>query len=180
MSFGHNRQALREATSARHAELDSLVGEFRSAGEYGVYVRGIHAFRRDIESGVAPVHGWMPTQIATEATSDLRDLSISALPATSFEQAPNPSAMLGRAYVLEGSGLGARLLLRSAQALGFSEGFGARHLTRQANAHENWRTLLALLEHADVNIDAAITEAVLTFNRAYAAMQTAALKAANE
>jgi heme oxygenase len=180
MNYGKNRSALREATAERHAALDSLVGQVRSIDGYAVYVRGIHAFRRDIEVGVTPVHGWMPTCISAEAASDLNDLALNALAEEVFAPAENTSASLGRAYVLEGSGLGARMLLRSANALGFHESFGARHLTRQASAHSNWNTLIALLEHADVNIDAAIAEAVLTFERVYAAMQTAALKAANE
>ncbi len=180
MTYGQNRVALREATSARHAELDSLVGEFRSAGEYRVYVRGIHAFRRDIEADFAPILGWAPTRIAAEAACDLNDLDVVALAPTAHAHAATPSAMLGRAYVLEGSGLGARMLLRSANALGFNNEFGARHLWRQAHANESWRTLLELLERADVNVDAAITEAVLTFERAYAALTAAASKASNE
>jgi heme oxygenase len=181
MDFGHNRRALREATSAAHAELDAAVGEFRSAREYEIYLRGIHAFRAAIEPGFEASPIWTPTLIAEEAANDLRDLALAPLdvePLASNET--TPSAMLGRAYVLEGSGLGARLLVRSAQALGFHQEHGARHLWKQADAHENWRAFLVRLEQADVIIDAAIDEAVLSFVHARAAMAAAAHKALNE
>jgi len=181
MDFGPNRRSLREATATAHAELDAAVGEFRSAREYKIYLRGIHAFRAAIEPDFEASPIWTPTLIAEEAANDLRDLAVAPLDVQPLvSNGASPSAMIGRAYVLEGSGLGARVLVRSAQALGFHQEHGARHLWKQAHAHENWRAFLVRLEQADVIIDAAIDEAVLSFVHARAAMAAAAHKALNE
>jgi heme oxygenase (biliverdin-IX-beta and delta-forming) len=173
MGFGQNRRALREATSASHTELDKLVGEFRTPGEYARYLRGIEVFRRSIESGFQRDLRWTPTLVADDAARDLLDLNLAAQPALYVQPTHSTSAQLGRAYVLEGSGLGARVLVHGARKLGFDADFGARHLWRQASAQENWRALLELLERDDVAIDAAIDEAMLTFGLAHAAMSAA-------
>ena len=54
---------------------------------------------------------------------------------------------VGLLYVLEGSSLGARLLAKRAEALGFSADFGARHLFSQARNFSNWRAFSDRMEN---------------------------------
>ena len=59
--------------------------------------------------------------------------------------------LLGALYVLEGSALGARLIMKSAQALGLGATFGARHLAAQAGDALAWRSYLDLLLNAPLD-----------------------------
>ena len=59
---------------------------------------------------------------------------------------------LGVLYVLEGSALGARLLLRRAEALGMNSKFGARHLALQTAMPTAWPNFLSILEAASLDI----------------------------
>ena len=59
-------------------------------------------------------------------------------------------ARLGWRYVIAGSSLGARVLLRRAEALGFTDTHGASYLALHARG-DAWRTLLATLESLRLN-----------------------------
>jgi heme oxygenase len=56
--------------------------------------------------------------------------------------------LLGVLYVLEGSGLGARIILGRVAHLGLGPEFGARHLHAQAGAPGAWREFTSLLDNA--------------------------------
>ena len=74
---------------------------------------------------------------------------------------------MGMVYVLEGSGLGARVLFKRAEALGLTRDFGARHLAAQVASPDSWREFLAVLEHAEPLDMARVADAsMLTFEHA--------------
>jgi len=77
---------------------------------------------------------------------DLADLGRGVGVADSFPAARDRAFALGIAYVLEGSGLGARLLARRAAELGFDGGCGARHLAAQTSDMARWPAFLDRLE----------------------------------
>lgn len=54
--------------------------------------------------------------------------------------------LLGVLYVLEGSSLGAQLLVKQAALLGLSEHNGARHLASQTSDPKRWPAFVKILE----------------------------------
>ncbi|OCW56564.1 hypothetical protein AWJ14_16600 [Hoeflea olei] len=125
------------------------MGDFATAGAYAAYVRKTHRFRRCIEAALCDTvdSGWTLDPIAGLAGRDLADLGLSPLPKADVPPwSPSPAARLGAAYVLEGSALGARLLLQRAQAIGLRQDFGARHLAHQSADPRRWRAFLTVLE----------------------------------
>ncbi|WP_420409281.1 biliverdin-producing heme oxygenase [Hoeflea sp.] len=134
------------------------------------YVRRTHRFRHAIESALGDddESGWSLDRIAPIAAIDVADLGLTPLPETDFSVPFQTSARrLGAFYVLEGSALGARLLVRRAEAIGLSADFGARHLARQSSAPRRWRAFLAVLEDLPANDhEAAVAAARDTFRLA--------------
>lgn len=165
------RIRLRETTSEAHASLDRLVGSFDSRQSYGVYLRGISAFRAAMERKLSSVVWpsglavWPLELFSDLIAADLEDLDIPAQPAISPPDLPaQADEMLGMIYVLEGSALGARLLYKRAQLLGFDADFGARHLALQSRRSDRWSDFLALLESADaVDMDRVASASCATF-----------------
>ncbi|BAT59084.1 heme oxygenase [Variibacter gotjawalensis] len=160
---------LRESTAAAHEHLENLVGELTDLAAYKRYLSGIYAFRQPIEvawadSGWPPrFGGWRPTMIASAMDRDLADLGLARPRPEQPHLDTDFAARLGTLYVLEGSSLGAKLLLRNVRMLGLAEDFGARHLSLQANA-DTWRSYLRLLEQDDeADPDAVIAAANETF-----------------
>jgi heme oxygenase len=133
------RSALRAGTSALHQQLDDAAGEFDSLATYGRFVQRTHRFRSAVESWLETQADdqWLVDPVAHLAAADLSDLGL--------EAEAQAARRLGVFYVLEGSALGARLLVRRAEALGLSEAHGARHLSHQAADHERWRRFVHLL-----------------------------------
>ena len=81
-------------------------------------------------------------------------------------------ALLGTLYVLEGSTLGARLLVRRAAALGLDETNGAEHLKKQSSDLGNWNAFAALLDSAeDVDDEMMARAAMATFAHALNAFE---------
>lgn len=163
MTADNLRNILRAATSALHDKLDSAVGEFGSKPAYVDYVRKTHRFRFAVEQVLTGNGGndWHVDAIHGVAAQDLADLGVPELPHASFQtQNWTRPSWLGAHYVLEGSSLGARLLLKRAEALGLGVDFGARHLAHQAADHQRWRDFLAKLDTVPVEMhDAAVNAA---------------------
>lgn len=159
------RSALRARTSPSHEELDRAVGHFADLASYGEFTRNTYRFRAAEEASFAAAPaGWDIDPIASLAAQDMDDLSIAMPPAGAHAPSITTAAQrLGVAYVLEGSSLGARMLVREAQKLGLSEQFGARHLARQAGDHERWRRFMAELETTTAAHDEVIAAAEATF-----------------
>ncbi|MBS7546017.1 biliverdin-producing heme oxygenase [Ancylobacter oerskovii] len=178
MSHDSRRHLLRSLTQQAHAELDASIGGFDSAGDYAGYLKGQYVFRRAVEVGLAGVTwpagfgDWRPRPLAPLLLADLEDLDLdppsSTLPAIEM----TPADLLGVLYVLEGSGLGARVLHRRAAEIGFDGRFGARHLAAQAGDRESWPAFLALLESAEpFDMGRTVSAALATFAAAGAAFE---------
>ncbi len=155
-----------------------MVGEISSRAAYLRYARGLLAFRRPAELALQKLpprlDGLRPTLIAPLIALDIRDLRARPLPDQPFDMAFDMAGVLGALYVLEGSGLGARVLVKEALKLGLGQDFGARHLALQASSLATWHALLAKLESApDVNIDRVGDAANLVFDVALQAMMRA-------
>ncbi|SEQ02661.1 heme oxygenase [Devosia sp. YR412] len=159
------RSALRARTTQSHEELDRAVGHFADLATYGKFTRDTYLFRRAVEASfVTAPAGWEIDPIAALTAQDLADLELDVPSSTDVAPAiTTPAQRLGVAYVLEGSSLGARMLVREALKLGLREDFGARHLARQAGDHERWRRFMAELDATSASHDEVIAAAEATF-----------------
>lgn len=156
------RSVLRNRTAALHEQLDRFVGEFSSRADYADYVANTHRFRSAVEANLPQSDLWHVTSLADALTSDLADLNRAPkLHGESVDLGTSANA-LGVFYVLEGSAVGARLLLRRAKEIGMSETSGARHLALQAGDTARWPRFLALLETAPHDLHDAIVEGSLS------------------
>src|ERR1700709_1466547 len=115
----NRRLFLREKTKYAHMALEGLIGPFESAPDYHRYLQGMHRFRWPVEgwiSGLAwpAVFGaWRPAMIGAALTADMEDIGLKP-PARGddWEAATDLDTIFGTLYVLEGSMLGAQLLLK--------------------------------------------------------------------
>lgn len=155
MKRDSRRFFLRDSTQPYHTELDRLIGPLTSDLAYRRYLKSLAAFRHGAEQAVAAtawpeiLSGWAPVPLSSMMRADLKDLS-EIRPALPVFPAPaSTSALLGLLYVLEGSSLGARFLARQVCILGYTQDFGARHLTLQTASPENWQDFLQRLDKAD-------------------------------
>jgi heme oxygenase len=180
MQKDSRRWQLRERTATAHQELDALVGEFDSDASYRRYLTGTAAFRLGVEpwlaSAVLPANDtYHPSEIGPELREDLAELGLSVPAPVPLAVDRSPSATLGVLYVLEGSALGAQLLVKRAAALGFDGMHGARHLVRQTHSLQGWRGYLKLLDEAEpFDMDACIAAATATFDTALKAFEAKA------
>lgn len=150
----HNRPRrfeLRDETSQAHSDLDTLIGTWKTQADYHRYVVHTAAFRIPVEQALsghiaaAPFKAWSPQVLTSELEQDLSDLALPLPAPLGSPEITNRSEALGVAYVMEGSSLGAKLLIKRANELGFTESYGARHLAEQASSN-SWRHFLAVLE----------------------------------
>ncbi|WP_152662414.1 biliverdin-producing heme oxygenase [Devosia soli] len=164
------RADLRRATAAVHEELDASVGQFNDRASYGRYLHNTLAFRERIEPALAQSTIWSTPSLLDDLHADRDDLELAVLPAKLPVNAiTDASRQIGAFYVLEGSCLGARLLVRRAEAIGLTGLFGARHLAAQAGDAGRWRNFLSLLDRAeDLDPARAIDGALAVFEVALA------------
>jgi heme oxygenase len=107
---------------------------------------------------------FQPTAIYDCLVLDCADVGVPEVEAMSTSVDCAGDARLGVAYVLEGSTLGASLLIRSAAELGFDANHGARHLARQVDRRANWTTFVGYLEgRQDLDMTKVIEAANATF-----------------
>ncbi len=183
MQSTSRRAALKAHTSFAHEALDKVIGPLDTAASYRSYLVGMVEFRSAVETmlaqaewpaGLRPWHGDRLTQLIAEDIADLnadmplRPASMKTVSRLGVEE------LLGVLYVLEGSALGAQLLYRRAQSLGYGETYGARHLAVQCGQKGRWGDFLRLLEDVD-GIDIAIVAkaSTQTFQIAKAAFERA-------
>lgn len=163
------RTALRNHTAETHQQLDDSVGSFTTADQYRSFVLSSFRFRQVAEPACAGSVLWAPQSLVDDLARDIEDLNLSVpsalLLTLDFE---TTSAKVGALYVLEGSSLGARLLLRRAERLGFSDTHGARHLARQTNDMNRWKAFLELLDREELDHAAAVAGAQTMFECALA------------
>lgn len=145
------RSALRSHTADQHQKLDDAVGAFHTVEGYARFVRQSYSFRAATERAIPPSVDWSVIPLSGLLANDLDDLGEAPDEQIRFPSASaDPDYWLGVAYVLEGSALGARLLVRRAAALGFSGTRGARHLAVQAETGSRWRDFQGRLDAAPV------------------------------
>ncbi len=153
MQLPPRRDALKQATASAHAALDEMVGGFATVADYRRYLQGIAAFRLPVEAWLSTnalpqaFDDWQPGLVHEELKADLSDLDTPEPVVDRPFSPPEGEGVVGLLYVLEGSSLGARLLAKRAEALGFSADFGARHLFSQARNFSNWRAFSDRMEN---------------------------------
>lgn len=144
---GDVRAALREATAAEHANVDAAFPEGLSTPRaYARYLRGMHRFALDFEGTTArtPRHSaWL--------AQDLAAVGLQPLAGTRRPMAADGDTATGWEYVMAGSSLGARYLVRSVRKLGHSGARGACFLEGHSRS-DDWRVVqdrLAMIDIAD-------------------------------
>jgi heme oxygenase (biliverdin-IX-beta and delta-forming) len=149
---------LKALTAGAHQRLEALAGQlFDAPDRYRRYLQAMHAARAPMERALDDSGAdlcfpeWPRRRIAHLVTLDLADLGARPHPVRAVPRSVRPAAQLGWLYVLEGSALGARILLRQAGGAGLSEKFGARHLAAQTADPGAWRRFVAVLEAADLS-----------------------------
>jgi heme oxygenase len=174
----HRRAALRAATSAVHARLDACFpAGLATAGDYRAYLLGMHALVRDAEDALAGAalspgwRRWSDRHRSDRLRHDLDWHRLAPLAVSSGDPIDGDPAAAGLLYVIEGSTLGARLLLADAARLGHGAETGAAFLCHHAGdgSAQRWRGFVAALDLAgfDGPQDAAMFEsAATTFQRA--------------
>jgi len=136
---------LRECTADLHARVDGLFPRgLADATTYRRYLLGMHRFASDHETviGALPLH-------SARLARDLQAVSLPPLAPDGLRRPlRDPATRLGWDYVMAGSGLGARRLVRDARRLGHDAGNGAAFLEAHA-ASDEWPALLERLEAFD-------------------------------
>ena len=172
------RWLLRNATASLHEVVDNAVGTFTTLDEYRRYLPAQFRFRQSIEQHLLAqawpgyVRSWRPVLIASEIAADMHDLGLAPAAHMPVALSSDADALMGIAYVLEGSGLGARVLYKRAQALGLTANYGARHLAVQAASPDSWRDFLALLEDAEpLDMERVAQASMMTFRHAESAFK---------
>jgi heme oxygenase len=167
---GTRRWQLREATAAAHAAVDETVGSFATLDGYKSYLAASLQFREPIERALARTDwpaafgAWRPASVSAAIRADMADLGLASPTEGTIDPPAGVARLLGTLYVLEGSILGARVLLQRAQGLGLSDTHGARHLALLSRDLDGWRTFLGLLETAEpFDLDHATAASLSTF-----------------
>lgn len=140
------RTTLRLGTQDEHDRLDALIGSFDDRDGYTAFLVGSYRFRASLKVIIGAVPFWPVDLLLTELQDDLQALGAQAIePKAVIAPLPTLSEQFGLLYVLEGSALGARLLVRRAEALGMNADHGARHLSAQVRQPGRWRDFLDLM-----------------------------------
>lgn len=169
------RAALRSHTAELHQKLDERVGDFADAEQYAQFVMRSLRFRLIAEPACDGTALWSPMFLTDALRQDAKALNLQEIPAAQHVLFfSTPSEKLGALYVLEGSALGARLLLRRAQALGFTETSGALHLSLQTSDNRRWKAFLEVLDTQGLDHAAALKAAHQLFDVALAIYSEAA------
>lgn len=162
------RFALREATAAAHERVDSLFSALDLADPhaYRTFLAAQAAAHIPVEEAIeangieALLPDWPERRRAPLIRNDLGALGVPEPPLESPPELSGEAAMLGAAYVLEGSRLGGQLLHRSV-APGLPSSFLA------ASSPSAWRALVSALDDRLAirkDIDAAISAACDVFS----------------
>jgi len=178
------RMYLRDRTAPAHDALDKLVGPFDSIESYRWYVSGIAAFRRPLEAELSSVvwsdlsPDYQLQRLGDLLVEDMNDLALIAGTVTTSVAAELVlEELLGTLYVVEGSALGSRILYRRAQALGMTDGHGARHLAVQSRPGPQWQSYLSVLETGTLDMELVALSATRTFQAAEQAFRNAGANA---
>ncbi|GGC49505.1 biliverdin-producing heme oxygenase [Chelatococcus reniformis] len=149
------RHALRHATSALHAELDGRFSalDLGNRRDYTLFLRAQAAALLPLEqrleqAGVADVVDDWPERSRSRALlADLAALGAASPPPVPVASLQGAGAVFGALYVLEGSRLGAEVLLRE-HGIGDAGGQLPIHFLGHGRGRRLWPTFLAALELA--------------------------------
>ncbi len=149
------RFALKRATNEAHERVESVVrdaGMFETRDGFRRYLAATYEMRARFErlldrNNAGRVWADYPSRkIAGLVAQDIADLGgIAQDPDQAEEKSCSAGELLGVMYVLEGSSLGARILVKSVADMGLSESYGARHLFKQAEDRGAWRSFIAAM-----------------------------------
>jgi heme oxygenase len=148
--LSERRDRLRAATAESHAALDAIVSGWRieTPRGYGAFLSASAAALAPLEVALerAGVADWLPDwPRRTRRAALVRDLAVLGLEPSPYRGAFVPSRDFGAGllYVLEGSRLGARFLVRQARA-----GLDDPPLAYLTHGHDEdlWRSFLVWLE----------------------------------
>jgi heme oxygenase len=173
---------LRARTRAAHARIETvpalarLVADDLTMAEYVAVLRSMHAFHAALEPAIAGELADVPAAAALldggrmrALAEDLAWFGAPGLPPSPVSLPSGRAAALGALYVVEGSGLGGRVIARRvAASLRVTPGRGGNFyggLGADA-ARTRWRHLCDLLEHFDLREETAadlIDGAIATF-----------------
>jgi len=175
MSLGPVRSHLRNATASAHGRVDALLPQgVAQPRDYAAYLRAMHRFVASSDLPDGARERYLPL-----LSDDLHTLGIAAdappANARSTDASQDRYERLGWAYVFEGSSLGARMLLRQANSLGYSGRTGARYLNEHAGSIE-WSNVLRQLEDSAPD-EGQLHRLVAASQHAFAAVEAALLDA---
>lgn len=143
------RHRLRSDTASLHRRIDGLFVQrrwFESPQGYGRWLNGMLAFHVGVHAALSDFSASSPAQAARVRRLGLDMMDLQVVP-----EAPrrvrrlvvrDAVDVLGVRYVVEGSRLGARLLLEQAAGLGCDERCGARFLAGEAGSLSDWQDVL--------------------------------------
>lgn len=179
MDLPSRRLHLKNVTDAAHRSLDAMIGDFDSVESYQRYVQGMARFRLPVDAWLSAnpmpqeFGEWRPAIYDDALRADLDDLGLKHPHSLSLFAPPEGDGLAGLLYVLEGSTLGARILAKRAEKLGFREDCGARHLFLQARNFSNWAAFSERMERVCAyDQQAAASWAIATFDYAYRAFES--------
>jgi heme oxygenase len=156
------RALLRAATRAAHDQVDAAFSHW-DLGDHADYTAFLSAQARaflPVEQALADLGDWSERARGPLLVADLADLGVTAPASEPFAFA-SPPAMIGGAYVLEGSRLGGAMLRKSV-----APGLPTRFLTPSTVAG-HWQKFLATLEQelaSDVQRTQAVAGAQFVFD----------------
>lgn len=175
---------LKEGTTSTHESLDKRImslSPFDNLERYSCFLRTQSRLHQAISDWFnnEDIQSWLPglkdRDRSEEVVLDCRDFDMSDDQLQQDQQAAaeisiaNPYAALGWLYTVEGSNLGAAILLRYARKeLGLSEQFGARHLAAHSSGRgEHWlqfKQAMDSLELSDSQREMALHGAMQAFS----------------
>ena len=172
---------LRSQTVIVHKRLESLpiskllVDPKITISDYTIYLTRMHDVVDSIETEVYPIlTGSVPDLTERSKNdlllADLQTLGINKIETVGvfdFEVIPSPAFAMGMLYVLEGSTLGGRFILKNIEEnLGFDAKQGARYFAGYGNkTGSSWKNFLNTLTAFEIQYDA---EAALIAGARYA------------
>lgn len=149
---------LRLGTHATHEKLDKRImsaDPFGGLDRYAAFLRVQHALHSRVDRYYldpqleALLPGLSTRRRLDSVLKDFEDVSGELpVPAVEVDEPVDVPTALGWLYVVEGSNLGAAVLLKTAtKTLGLSETFGARHLAGHSDGRAlHWRNFTAALD----------------------------------
>ena len=176
------RQRLRSETAASHRKLDSVMGQrdsFSTLANYQFYLQGMRqlyvrcdeSLRWASQAGGLPMRepnliALIDVDLASLSTAP-RDTLVPGGCSTAPDSQESSSVHWGQAYVMEGSSIGATMMVRAAEKKLPAEAT-FRFLTElSGDAKNRWPDFANALAAADVNERVTIDAAIAVFDFAY-------------